>query len=480
MGFSFGGEFNFGGGNGFTSTGGGAIGGGGVGGVDVGIGDLGGGSAFDPGLSGGNLLLEGLFGSLFPTSGGLPAPVASGLRQNIGQQDLLNFLFGGGSSGGGSANGFLGIPGTGGIDSILGTILGGIGGAAGKVGEILGGIFGGGGESGGLGGVLGPLLESILGGGAQGAGGNAAGLLGALLGLGGAAFGDRSSEQKVRVPPIGPEEAALFGINLQLAQNQLAAYNQSQGTQGVGNQFLTELYNQSIASQQGAGIVNNQLTQAAIEQGRRDTINGLGIGDQLYRTGVYNDFTGNNEATPGQLANIQGAADQTIQAGLSDIGRFRDESLNQIRLNSAARGLRPSDTPIQNDFANVAQEAGRNASNFISGVRAQQFNQQLQFPLQANQLRLGQFQANQSQNLARIALQEQLAQLAQQQRLQLGSQIAGTGLGLTPSQSPVSVAGQIGNRLTGNQTITTTGSQSGQFGNIGQALGGLGKVLAGG
>lgn len=468
MGFGFGGEFSFGpGSTGPLGTGGGI-------GIPGGV-DLGGGASFDPAQVGGNFFP----GISFPTNG-IPPTTINGLLENLFiQQELERARQGGG---GFQGSPFLGIPGTGGIDNILGTILGGIGGAAGKVGEILGGIFGGGGESGGLGGALGGILESIFGGGGQqgAAGGNAAGLLGALLGLGGAAFGDRSSEQKVRVPPLGPEEALLFGINLQLAQQQLAAYNQSQGTQGLGNQFLTELYNQQIASQQGAGIVNNQLTQAAIEQGRRDSINSLGIGDQLYRTGIYSDFTGNNEATPGQLANIQGAADQTIQAGLSDIGRFRDESLNQIRLNSAARGLRPGDTPIQNDFANVAQEAGRNAQNFVSGVRAQQFNQQLQFPLQANQLRLGQFQANQSQNLARIALQEELARRAQEQRLQLGAGIANTGLALTPSQSPLGVAGQIGNRITGNQTVTTTGSQAGQFGNIGAALGGLGKILQGG
>lgn len=483
MGFGFGGEFSFGSGGSFGS---GPLGTSGGLGIPGGV-DLGGGSSFDPGLVGGNL--GGVFGSTGPGAFSL-----GGLAPNPAADSLLRLLLGdiGAREGTGltGSNGFLGIPGTGGIDSILETILGGASKAGGTIIDALGGIFGGGG--------IGGILESILGGGRggqQAPGGVGAipgigellGLLGGgqqqgagginpllLLALAGAGFANGDQTSKQRVPPLSLDELQLLGINKELALRQLQAFQQQQELQGSGNSFLSELYQQMIGSQQGASVVNNPLVQGLIEQGRRGAINDLGFQDAAFNQGLLQDFRSGGRATPDQLANIQGAADSAISAGLSDIGRFRDEGLNRARLNSATRGLRPTDTPIQNDFANVQQEANRQASDFITNIRGQQFAQNLQFPLEANQQRLGQFSAGLDQSFRRRALEEELARLAQQQRLQLGGQISQVGLGLTPSQSPAQVANQLGGRISGNVTTTDSQSQLNKLLGIFGAAGNLG------
>jgi hypothetical protein len=383
-------------------------------------------------------------------------------------------LLGGGGAGGGGADDFLFPGGSGGG----GSSGGGLGGVLDTILDGLGGVLSGGGDA--LGGLLGTLFGGGGGGGGGGAPGGNLGLLGALLGLGAGAFGDDTTTQKTRVPGLSLDELQLLGINKELAMRQLQAFRDQQGLQQSQNSFLGTLFDDLRRQQAARNFFIDPETRALDEAGRRGVLQSLNVNDLLLGQGLQQDINSGGRATPDQLANIQGAADSAISAGLSDLTRFRDEGLNQVRLNSAARGLRPNDTPIANQFADVSQEANRQAQNFVTGIRGQQFQQNLNFPLQAQGLRLGQFNTALDNSFRRRALEEELSRLAESQRFGLGSQVTQAGLGLTPGgNAALGTAQQLGGRLTGNVTTTNSGSQLDQLLRAGSGLGALGGLLGG-
>lgn len=454
---------------------------------------LGGSTAAVNGLTGGPFTTTNPGISPFLSSGNtVPAPTGG----PVSTVNLGDF----GQVGGNQIGNFLGIPGTGGIDDFLGGlggILGGIfgpiisgggvdgngdRGILGDLGGLLGAILGGGGDA--LSGILGGLLGGGGGGGLAGAlggGGGAGGGLGSLLPLlllGGGLSGlfNNESESKTRVPPPSAQELALAGINTQLAQQNLQAFQNQFGNQAPQNEFLRQLFDQQNRELSAAGGALTPEQRAQIDADRRQTIQSLGFFENPLGAGLIQDFQSGGRATPDQLANIQGAADATIERGLSDLGRFRDEGLNQARINSANRGLRPSDTPIQNNFADIQNEANRNAQNFVSGVRQQQFLQNLNFPLAAQGVRLGQFNAGLDASFRRRQLEETLAQAAQQQRLGLAGGAQQGGLGLIGSFNPISAQGAATATRTGNVTNTST---PGTLDTLSRIFQGLGTLAAG-
>lgn len=370
----------------------------------------------------------------------------------------------GGVAGGGAGAGagFLGIPGTDFIDDFLDSIFRG-GGVDGN------GSFGIPGDIGGILGDLLPVLGGLLGG---GGGGGGLGALGNLLGLGALAFGDPTSTTRTRTPPLSLDELQLLGINKELAIRQLQAFRDQQGQRGLQNDFIESLFTGVTGQQQSFNFFNSPVEQGLREVRRLQTIDGLQGLDSNVEGGLLSDFASGGRASPDQLANIQGAADLAIERGLSDIARFRDEGLNQAMLNSASRGLRPTDTPIQNDFANVQNESNRTAQNLVSGIRSNQFQQQLQFPLQAQGLRLAQGNQLANSNARRRELENALAQQFRQQSLDLFGPITSGGLGLIPSQSPAQVANNLGGRVSGNVTVSQDPSQLNRLLQLGSGLGG--------
>lgn len=342
-------------------------------------------------------------------------------------------------------------------------------------------------------------------------------LAGGALAYGlGSLFGD--SDQKVstttNLPPMSPQEMQLLGINVDLARSQLDSYRQAQSLQGTQNPLLNALFREQLgqvelspeeiqgarsacdaqfpnnfgASAHCQQSLQNLRTQQKISerQQKLQTEEDQRVGrlgqlntqqDQLGSLALDDAQTGTRELRPDQLARIRGASDLTIQAGLSDIGRFRDEGLNQIRLNSASRGLRPGDTPIQNDFHDLATDAQRTATNFVSGINAQRLNTELQLPFQESALR------NQSLGLAsdlalrRSALEESLRESARNARLGLASNAQATGLGLATGLNPASAFGALTSARASSGT--TTQRQSGGFGQAATLLGGIGGLAQG-
>jgi len=157
--------------------------------------------------------------------------------------------------------------------------------------------------------------------------------------------------------------------------------HQSLGQQG----FNDQLFNQFQGQLQGFNQTLSPQQQGAQQAQQLQELFGLGGTDQ----GLIQQALGlagqGMTATPEQLAQIQQAADLAIQSGLSDLGQFRDQTLQTIAQNSAARGLRPTDTPIFNQSSAFGQEMGRQAEQLVRGLRQQQAQQVLQFPIAANQ-----------------------------------------------------------------------------------------------
>lgn len=200
-----------------------------------------------------------------------------------------------------------------------------------------------------------------------------------------------------------------------------ALFGQMQGQLGAFNQALSP------------------ALQGQMQAANAQELFGLGGTDQdLIQRALALSQQGFGQATPEQLAAIQQATDLAVQSGLSDIGRFRDDTLQTIAQNSAARGLRPTDTPIFNQSSQFGQEMGRQAEQLVRGLRQQQVQQTLEFPL-----RQGQFAMQQLGSASDLSgrRQEFLANLAaenQQNQLNFGRGLTQTGLGIAQGSSGAS------------------------------------------
>lgn len=166
-----------------------------------------------------------------------------------GLQDILGSLMGGGGQGGGGAAGGLGgllggllggqqqqpqqQQGGGGLADILGGLLGGgaQGGAGGGLGSLAGALLGGGaGGQGGAGGGLGSLAGALLGGGQGAMGGGLmavlAGLAHSTLGGGGAGAMPAAAEEADNAPAmekVSSKDGAAVPAHLQAMQDPQAA-----------------------------------------------------------------------------------------------------------------------------------------------------------------------------------------------------------------------------------------------------------------
>lgn len=358
------------------------------------------------------------------------------------------------------------------VSGDLGTVNSVFGG--GPIGSVLGGIFGGGGsqsttQSGGGGGGLGTLGTLALG-----------GLIGGGLGLlfGGDAT-ERSSQQQVRLPPPTAQELELLGINTAFAIDQLRAFRNQLNTQQIQNTFVESLFSNFQREQQAAATAVSPEQRGAIDAQRLQREQSLIPFEDEFGNLLLQDARTGNVVNPQQLALIQGQADLAIESGLSDLGRFRDETLNQIKLNSAARGLRPTDTPIQNQFSDVGIEASRQAEQLIRGVRGQQFQQALEFPLAANDLRLRQVQGGSDILNRRRAFEATLGDQARNQRLQLGQGSSAIGASLATGLNPASALGILSSQRTASPTISQSDRPS-TLQTIGQVAQGIGNVIGSG
>jgi hypothetical protein len=177
-------------------------------------------------------------------------------------------------------------------------------------------------------------------------------------------------------------------------------------------------------------------------------------------------------ATPEQRALIGETTELAIASGEADIERFTGRGLELLREELApSLGLRPTDTPILDRGARVAEEGALQQGQLVRSLRGIQAQAELNFPLAAGQFQSARVGAQQNISQAAIQFQNQLRQQAFQNRLSQTAQVGGGGLGL--SSIPFSGAGTLA-ALSANRGSTTT-----QTGGGGSFLGGVGGLLTG-
>lgn len=214
---------------------------------------------------------------------------------------------------------------------------------------------------------------------------------------------------------------------------------QSQNQQG----FNDQLFNQFSGQMQGFNSAISPQQQGQMQAQQLQELMGLGGTDSsLIQQALGLAGQGAN-ATPEQLAAIQQAADLAIQSGLSDLGQFRDQGLQSIAQNSASRGLRPTDTPIFNQSSQFAQESNRQAEQLVRGLRQQQAQQMLQYPLQAGAFGMQQIGSASDMANRRQQFLANLGAESQQNQMNFGRGIQQTGLGIAQGGTNASSLGPL-------------------------------------
>lgn len=285
---------------------------------------------------------------------------------------------------------------------------------------------------------------------------------------------DQKKTTTTKLPAASAEEKALLSQQLQLATAQLKNLSTvGDFTSDVFEKLLPELVGQinkflpqqQQISGQGMDFASEQIgAQSELLQSELDAI----------RNGVA--------LTPEQSALIDQSAQSSIDAGLSDISRFRDESLRTLAQETAiGRGLRPEDTPILDVGGQIANESGRQAQQLISQIRAQAAQQKLEYPLAVGSFQAGRTQAQQTLGASTLKLVEDLKQQAFTNRLNLTS-TAG-GIGLTAAQIGPNASTLAGLQDLRAKQATTTEKVKGNFGDFisaaSQLAMGVGGVMSG-
>ena len=258
-----------------------------------------------------------------------------------------------------------------------------------------------------------------------------------------------------------PAPASAAELKLQERQLELADFQ------------LTELRRQSDLQAQFAGQIEPfleiQAEEAAAAKAERERL--APIQQELIDLALE-DLRRGGAATPEQIALIEEAGAAALEAGGTDIERFRTESLEALREELApGLGLRPSDTPILDRGARVAAEATRQGGQLAQRFREAEATAKLSLPLAQSQI-LQAGTAAQGQLLeATRQFQDNLRSSAISNRLGLFQSVGGLGLGLATGVSVPFPGFQRGS--------TTTSSGGGGIAGLGSILGGAGSLIGG-
>jgi hypothetical protein len=265
-----------------------------------------------------------------------------------------------------------------------------------------------------------------------------------------------SASKTVQLAPRSKEQKAIEKAQVPIAQGQAKIYGDLIGDTLSQQGLLDAIYNQFYAEQNAANQAFSPEQRAQMEAQQLGSVGELAGTQDDILANIMNMLGQGTGATQEQQQLIGQGADLAIQQGLADLGRFRDEGLEAQRLNSAARGLRPDDTPIMNELAKVNSQANMDAERLVSGIRQQQSNQLLQYPLQAGAF--GMDQANMANQIAqsRRGFEATLADQALQNRMGMAQQNRASGLGLATGVNMSGTIGSMVNRQLGASGTTAT------------------------
>lgn len=255
-------------------------------------------------------------------------------------------------------------------------------------------------------------------------------------------------------------EAQPTATQLAIEEAQLAAIQQ----QGA---FQTQLFDQFNAGlspeEQDLQDLVNQLTRSELER----AIEFGPVQDQL--TQLQLDAILNPGGTPEQLALIEDAIASSQIAGESEINRFTGDALEQIRdVLAPSRGLRPTDSPIIDRGQEIGQQGIQLKGDLTNKLAEVSANAKLNFPLAVSQFQAGAGNIAGQVGTAASQFQQQLAQSAFLNRLNVLNTTGNLGLGLANT-------GFSGFKPTSQTTNTSQGIGIGE---VGQLLGGVGALAA--
>jgi len=290
---------------------------------------------------------------------------------------------------------------------------------------------------------------------------------------------ETKSTTEVELPPPSPEELALLDQQIEIGAGQLDRIGTAeQFTQRLFQDFLPSLEQLNQFSRQQSRLGANQLDlaqQITDQQGR------------LFDAGVENALSAGT-LTPEQDRLITDATDLAIQSTLSEIGRFRDEGIGELRNELApSLGLRPSDTPIIDRGQDIVRDANRVAGQQIGNLQSQAAQSRLRLPLDIQRQRGALIGGQQQAGQSTTNFQQTLANEAFNNRLRLtgitGNALLGTaGIGPQASTLPSlqqtrqSAATQTTTEEGGGflDTLSAVGSLAGGLGGLGTGLDAVG------
>lgn len=245
---------------------------------------------------------------------------------------------------------------------------------------------------------------------------------------------ERTQVTQVNVPGPTPQEIQLMEQQVQIGERQLAAFERAETQQAEAFEFLRE---------ELARLSEPLPPDPVIERIKQMELERLELGGR---------------ATEEEKALIGEATRAAEAEGTSEIDRFQEESLRDIRdILAPARGLRPTDTPIAGDAAGrIAQEAMRQKGELSSTMASTRAQAELNFPLARDQLLSSIGQAQQQLAQAGQTFQQSLRESAFNARLAMAAQQTQGGLGLL-GVSPAGSSGlQVGAGLRQAAATTST------------------------
>ena len=260
----------------------------------------------------------------------------------------------------------------------------------------------------------------------------------------------------MNVPGPTPEETQLTKQQIELQKEQIEILKQQRTEQGVAFEFLQKSLDELNTRQKDleADPILKEITDLQL--------------DILRRGG---------RASPEERQLIKDATDSALAQGASDIQTAQTEALKGVRdVLAPSRGLRPTDTPIQDQANQIGAEGVRQIGQLTRGLRGAQASAELDFPLARGQFltEVSGFASNLAQasrefqaGLREQAFQNQLALSGLRQQGQLGL------MGVSPSGA---AALQALTSVRAAQTTTTSQFSQRQPSNI---MGGLGMLAFG-
>ena len=273
-----------------------------------------------------------------------------------------------------------------------------------------------------------------------------------------------SSTTVVNVPGPTDEEKQLTQQQIDLSKEQLEILKQQRAEQGVAFEFLKTSLNDLNTRQ--AELENDPVLKE---------ITDLQL-DILRRGGKASD-------EEKQL--IKEASDSAIAQGTSDIETAQTDALKSIRdILAPSRGLRPTDTPIQDEANRVGAEGVRQIGQLSRGVRGAQAQAELDYPMAKGQFltEVSGFASNLAQasrefqaGIREQAFQNQLALNGLRQQGQLGL------MGVSPSGASAlqALSGVRAAQTTTNASFSNR-QPSNVVGGLGMLAFGLGSLGSGG